>query len=318
MRYKRFGRLPFTSVNKKLKEMDTNKADSIFNRKISWFTSMRDVEPNDTTLGEFLAKGEEYREHIERLRTCRNADERKYLKIQLPQGTISGIFQGSRKADNLTAHSGLICVDIDAKDNPDVNDFAHLKENVLSRIDEVAYAAHSVGGKGYFVIIKLAYPGRHAAQFLELKKDFAKFGIAIDGACSDVSRLRCLSYDEAPFINEDAPLYKGVEEEPKRIVRPFRPRYGFADDTDERVYMACLEIKGRHIDMTENYDDWINLGFSLASLGEEGREYFHIVSSQNEKYTERETDRKFDGFLRGNGRIGIGTFFHYCKQYGVL
>ena len=298
--------------------MKTNKEDSIFDRKISWFTSMRDVEPKDTTLGEFLAKGEEYRELIERLRSCKNAEERKYLKIQLPQATISGVFQGSRKADNLTAHSGLICVDIDAKDNPDVNDFAHLKENVLSRIDEVAYAAHSVGGKGYFVILKLAYPGRHAAQFRELKKDFAKFGIAIDGACSDVSRLRCLSYDEAPFVNDDAPLYKGVEEEPKRIVQPFCPRYDFADDTDKCVYMACMEIKRRHIDMTENYDDWINLGFSLASLGEEGREYFHIVSSQNAKYTERETDRKFDGFLRGNGRIGIGTFFHYCKLFGVL
>lgn len=247
---------------------------------------------------------------------CRRA---KVLKGQLPQATISGVFQGSRKADNLTAHSGLICVDIDAKDNPDVNDFEHLKENILSQIDEVSYAAHSVGGKGYFVILKLAYPGRHAAQFRELKKDFTKYGITIDGACSDVSRLRCLSYDDAPFINENASLYKGIEEEPKRIVRPFRSfRDGFFDDTDERVYMACMEIKRRNIDMTENYDDWINIGFSLASQGEEGREYFHIVSSQNGKYNERETDRKFDGFLRGNGRIGIGTFFHYCKLFGVL
>ena len=299
--------------------MKTNKKDSIFDRKISWFTSMRDVEPKDTTLGEFLAKGEEYRELIERLHSCKNADERKYLKGQLPQATISGVFQGSRKADNLTAHSGLICVDIDAKDNPDVNDFAHLKENVLSQIDEVAYAAHSVGGKGYFVILKLAYPSRHAAQFRELKKDFAKYGITIDGACSDVSRLRCLSYDDAPCINENASLYNGIEEEPKPIARPFRSfRDGFFDDTDERVYMACMEIKRHHIDMTENYDDWINIGFSLASLGEEGREYFHIVSSQNGKYNERETNRKFDGFLRGNGRIGIGTFFHYCKLFGVL
>lgn len=298
--------------------MKTNKEDSIFDRKISWFTSMRDVEPKDTTLGEFLAMGVEYREQLERLRSCRNDDERKYLKIQLPQATISGVFQGMRKADNLVAHSGLICVDIDAKDNPDVSDFEHLKENVLSRIEEVAYAAHSVGGKGYFVILKLAYPGRHAAQFRELKKDFAKYGITIDGACSDVSRLRCLSYDEAPFVNDDASLYKGVEEAPKRIAQPFRPRYSFTDDTDERVYMACMEIKRRHIDMTENYDDWINLGFSLASLGEEGREYFHIVSQQNPKYSQRETDRKFDGFLRGNGRIGIGTFFHYCKLFGVL
>lgn len=299
--------------------MNTYKEESIFGRKISWFTSMRDVEPKNTTLGEFLAKGEEYREHIERLRTCRNADERKYLKSQLPQATISGVFQGSRKADNLMAHSGLICVDIDAKDNPDVNDFAHLKENLLSQIDEVAYAAHSVGGKGYFVILKLAYPGNHAVQFRELRKDFAKYGITIDGACSDVSRLRCLSYDDAPCINENASLYNGIEEEPKPIARPFRSfRDGFFDDTDERVYMACMEIKRHHIDMTENYDDWINIGFSLASLGEEGREYFHIVSSQNAKYTERETDRKFDGFLRGLGRIGIGTFFHYCKLFGVL
>ena len=298
--------------------MKTNKEDSIFDRKISWFTSMRDVEPKDTTLGEFLAMGVEYREQLERLRSCRNDDERKYLKIQLPQATISGVFQGMRKADNLVAHSGLICVDIDAKDNPDVSDFEHLKENVLSRIEEVAYAAHSVGGKGYFVILKLAYPGRHAAQFRELKKDFAKYGITIDGACSDVSRLRCLSYDEAAFVNDDASLYKGVEEASKRIAQPFRPRYSFTDDTDERVYMACMEIKRRHIDMTENYDDWINLGFSLASLGEEGREYFHIVSQQNPKYSQRETDRKFDGFLRGNGRIGIGTFFHYCKLFGVL
>lgn len=299
--------------------MKTNNEDSIFDRKISWFTSMRDVEPKDITTGEFLAKGEEYKEHIQRLRTCRNADERKYLKGLLPQATISGVFSGSRKASNLAAHSGLICVDIDAKDNPDVPDFEHLKENVLSRIDEVAYAAHSVGGKGYFVIIKLAYPGQHARQFRELKNDFAKYGITIDGACSDVSRLRCLSYDDTPFINEDAPCYKGIEEEPKRIAQLFRTfRNGFIDDTDERVYAVCMEIARRHIDMTADYADWISIGFSLASLGEEGREYFHIVSQQSPKYNARETDKKFDGFLRSNGRIGIGTFFHYCKQFDVL
>ena len=300
--------------------METLNNDSIFDRKISWFMGMRDLEPKDTTLGEFLAKGVEYREQIGKLRSCRNADERKFLKSQLPQATICGVFSGSRKAANMVEHSGLICVDIDAKENPGFDDFEHLKENVLSQIEEVAYAAHSVGGKGYYVIIKLAYPGRHLQQFRALKKDFAKYGITIDGACSDVSRLRCLSHDEEPFINESAPLYKGIEEEPKRIVHSFRPfNYnGRADDTDERVYMACMEIKSRHIDMTTVYDDWVNIGFSLASLGESGREYFHIVSGQNAKYTERETDRKFDGFLRGNGRIGIGTFFHYCKQFGVL
>ena len=134
--------------------MKTNKEDPIFDRRISWFMGMRDLEPKDITLGEFLAKGGEYREQIEKLRSCRNADERKLLKSQLPQATICGVFSGSRKAANLVEHSGLICVDIDAKENPDFDDFEHLKENVLSQIEEVAYAAHSVGGKGYYVIIK--------------------------------------------------------------------------------------------------------------------------------------------------------------------
>lgn len=291
----------------------------IFQRKISWFTNMRDTEPKETTLGEFLAKSGEYREQIKKLRTCRNAEERKYLKSQLPQATISGVFCGSRKADNLAAHSGLICIDIDMQDNHDLHDFEHLKENVLSRMAEVAYAAHSVGGKGYFVIIPLKYPNLHKKQFAALLHDFAKLGITIDAACSDVSRLRSLSYDEKPFINENAEPYSGVEDDPKPVTKPFKQfKANFVDNTDERVFLACKAIQERHIDMTEVYDDWVNIGFSLASLGESGREYYHIVSSQNAKYNERETDRKFDGFLRSNGRIGIGTFFHYCKQFGVL
>lgn len=295
-----------------------NKENSIFNRKICWFSSMRDQEPKDITLGEFLAKGNEYLEQIERLRSCRNAEERKFIKSKLPQATISGIFRGGRKAENLVQHSGLICIDIDAKDNPDIENFDLLKESLLSRIDEVAFASLSVSGKGYYAILKLAYPSQHIKQFRALQKDFKKFGITLDGACSDVTRLRCLSYDNRLFINDAATPYKGVEQ-PKIIVPKIYPkRNNFDDNTDELVYMACQEIKRRHIDMTDNYADWISIGLALASLGEDGRDYFHIVSEQNPKYNQSETDRKYDGFLRSNsGRVTIGTFIYFCKRYGV-
>ena len=233
--------------------------------------------------------------------------------------TTSGVFRGGRRAECLAAYSGLICIDIDAKDNTEVPDFDHLKENVLSQIKEVAYAARSVGGKGYFAIIPLRYPNQHKQQFKQLQKDFADIGITIDAACSDVCRLRCLSYDDEPYINEDAVAYTGVYREPRQPQWQPWPRNGFADDTDERVYLACKEIELRKIDMTDNYEDWIAIGFSLATLGEGGREYFHIVSRQSPKYRARETDQKFTSFLRsGSKGYSIGTFFYYCQRFDAV
>lgn len=290
-----------------------------FDRNVSVFNNVHDSEPKEMKLGEFLALGAQYREQIMRLRAATGHETRSRLKKQLPMMTTSGVFRGGRRAECLAAYSGLICIDIDAKDNTEAPDFDHLKENVLSQIKEVAYAARSVGGKGYFAIIPLRYPNQHKQQFKQLQKDFADIGITIDAACSDVCRLRCLSYDEAPYVNDEAVAYTGVYKEPRQPQWQSWQRNGFADDTDERVYQACKEIELRKIDMTDNYEDWIAIGFSLATLGEAGREYFHIVSRQSPKYRARETEQKFSSFLRScsNG-YSIGTFFYYCQRFGVV
>jgi len=121
-----------------------------------------------------------------------------------------------------------------------------------------------------------------------------------------------------PYVNDEAVAYTGVYKEPRQPQWQSWRRNGFADDTDERVYQACKEIELRKIDMTDNYEDRIAIGFSLATLGEAGREYFHIVSRQSPKYKPRETDQKFSSFLRScsNG-YSIGTFFYYCQRFGV-
>ena len=300
--------------------MNDNNSIPYLDRLVSVYNNVKEKQGRSIPLREFLfGISERYKEQIMRLRSCTNKDEQKRMKMMLPQATISGVFLGERKAAEISAHTGLICVDIDAKDNPDAPDFEHLKENVLSRLDEVLYATHSVSGKGYFVIIPLQYPKQHQRQFRQLQLDFAKMGITIDNACSDVSRLRCVSYDDKPYINENANAYIGVEEQkPKPTYQPAY-RNKFADDTDERVYMACRNIERFGIDMTENYDDWISIGFSLATLGESGREYYHIISRQSPKYNQRETDQKFNSFLHtGTSRHSIGTFFYFCKRYVVL
>ncbi len=299
--------------------MKTNQTIPIFDRVVSVFSNVRDTEPLEMKLIEFLALGHLYKEQIKRLRYCSDKEVRNYYKKQLPMMTTSGVFRGGRKADCLVAHSGLICIDIDEDDNTGIPDFEYLKENVLSRIEEVAYAAKSVGGAGYFAIIPLKYPGQHKRQFKKLQEQFAELGITIDAACSDVCRLRCLSYDEAPYINEEAVAYTGVYNEPRQPQWQSWQRNGFADDTDERVYQACKEIELRKIDMTDNYEDWIAIGFSLATLGDAGREYFHIVSRQSPKSKPRETEQKFSSFLLScsNGD-SIGIFFYYCQRFGVV
>ena len=236
--------------------------------------------------------------------------------MSLPQATISGIFSPTRLADNLVRHSGLICVDIDRKDNEHIANFDTLIEDVLSRIEEVAYAAHSVSGKGYFVIIPLRYPQLHKAQFEQLVRVFSDMGINIDRACGDVCRLRCLSYDEHPYINLDVKPFSGIYREPKKSRQWCQCGY-VESDVEEKVARLCREIAMRHIDLTANYEDWVKIGAALSSLGESGRQWFHLCSSQNSGYNSAECDRKFNNLLRSTRQIGIGTFFYYCRQYGI-
>jgi len=68
-----------------------------------------------------------------------------------------------------------------------------------------------------------------------------------------------------------------------------------------------------------NYDDWMRIGFALASIGNRGREYFIRISSNNAQYmdTEEELNKKFDGLLKDSrGDISIATFYEIAKRYG--
>ena len=215
--------------------MNDNQTIPIFERHVSVFRNVRDTEPKEMKLKEFLSLGLLYRNQITRLRTATNKEVRNDLKKFLPMMTTSGVFRGGRKAECLAAYSGLICIDIDEGDNTAVPNFNHLKENLLNRIEEVAYAAHSVSGKGYFVIIPLKYPDQHKRQFKKLEEQFAKLGITIDAACSDVNRLRCVSFDDTPYINEEAKPYDGLYREPNTALpcQTFRLQKDYIDYTDD-------------------------------------------------------------------------------------
>ena len=296
--------------------VNERKTMDIFQTHISVYDGVTDNTGTIMPLGTFLFC-KEYKDDILRLRAVFDKEKRNALKRSLPQATISGVFSPTRAKNNLSQHSGLICVDIDAKDNPDILDWETLKQD-LSVLPQIAYCALSVSGKGLFLVIPLRYPEKHLKQFRQLQIDFRKMGIMIDSACSDITRLRCLSYDEHPIINENATLYEGVYmEKPKHKSFPTCFIYE-GENTSAEVAVCCRKIQQCGIDITASYDDWLKVGCALATLGESGRSLFHICSRQNSKYNAAKTDKMFTDLLRRNyQQVNIGTFFWMCKQYGI-
>ena len=260
---------------------------SLFDTKISYYRNVEDNVGTEISLRDFLFC-DKYKEQIEHIRSISDEDVQKRLKLQLPVATISGTFAPTCKAENLVAHSNLLC--------------------------KILYAGRSIRGKGWFAIFRIAYPDKHEAQFEALRRDFANSGLIIDKACKNVNRMRFISYDPEPYVNEDATLYTKVWVEPKST---YHSSCTYSGGDMEQVERCCRIIADRGIDITATYDDWFHVGAALASLGERGRRLFHLVSSQNAKYKAGETDKKFDNLLRNVSSINIGTFFHICSQYGI-
>lgn len=93
----------------------------------------------------------------------------------------------------------------------------------------------------------------------------------------------------------------------------------FNDDALDRITACVNKIISESVDITVGYENWVSLGYSLASQGEQGRDLYHAVSSLNSEYCTKECDRQFDKCLKGYdaSKTTIATFFHKCKEHGI-
>ena len=228
-------------------------------------------------------------------------------KIQAPYATPSGTFE-YRNIKGLINHSGILVIDIDSKDNQEIN------------IDEIAadeyiYAFHqSISGNGGYALYVKIESERHFDAFLGLQKYFAnKYHVIIDESCKDVSRARFVSHDPDAIIVPSAKIFRKYL--PKKKIEPRKTYIHTGDDMD----FIMSQIKDRSINICEDYSDWVKVGMSLANdLGEGGRTHFHFISSYSTKYNDEATDKTFTGFLkRKRVESSIGSFFWMCEQNGI-
>lgn len=272
---------------------------------------------------------------VEEIRISNNIDYTKYAKSTLPAVTISGLF-GERKSNGIIQHSGFICIDIDGKDNPHIDNFEILKER-LSSSKYIQYAGLSVGGHGLFCLVKISNPQKHKEHFNSLLDYFSEMKIVIDKACSDVTRLRIYSSDENPYINEKAEVYAGTGTvsntsgsyttiKTSNITQEMTNEYIVSERyvdvkkyTKETQVLKILEqIEAKQIDITQDYHDWINLCIAIAfRYREKGRDIFHDICKYYPRYSFDECNVKYTSILNSGYTKSIATLFECAKKSGI-
>ncbi|MBF2707443.1 BT4734/BF3469 family protein [Flavobacterium soyangense] len=293
------------------------------NTYISKFKNYRSSIPeNVVSLWDWF-NDDSLKNEVDFIRTVDNKEDRNRLKANLPGITPSGTFS-KRKGDSLVKHSGFICIDIDSGDNPGVTDFANLRDQ-LKNILNIAYVSLSVSGNGVFCLIPLMFADKHKEHFEALKICFEKIGIIIDTACGDVTRLRGYSYDANAYFNPDAKVFNQYIDY-MTIVEQSLPENQYSNTdikksesyTKRKVLEIIAQIQNTSTDITERYEQWIQIGCALANeFGEEGRELFHLVSKNHQEYHPVKTDNLFNPLLQNQYSYTIGTFFYWAEKYGL-
>ena len=124
------------------------------------------------------------------------------LKKQLPGILFSGQFS-QRSASALKQHSGLICADIDNLNG----DLGALREK-LAQDKHILACWSSPSDRGLKALVPIKPDAaRHEASFRAAYGYFKSvYGVEIDRACKDVSRLCFVSYDPNLIVRHQAEI----------------------------------------------------------------------------------------------------------------
>lgn len=290
---------------------------------ISSFENIADRTPERVSVAEVAErfKNGYYKGPVEAVRNASTVERRNRLKKMLPAVTFCGVFRDGHSIDMLMRKTGLACIDIDYKDNPDV-DFDDLRADLCEN-KHVAICAKSSGGKGLFVVMPLAYPDDFAEQVEAIFRLFAGSGIKCDEQCKDITRLRFVTYDPELYLNP-APVpfplryYPECDRHSNRQVETDKGA-AIPGEHVKTVLRAVDEIElleKYRVDLAPRYDDWLKLAFAFATtFGEEGRELYLRICRLCPAHDEEQSNAKFDEAIRhGRGDVSIGTFFDMVEK----
>lgn len=279
------------------------KVKELLNRKISLYKRVNETKSQTITLDDWLHKVTPAAKKCVTDIRFENVSDPKAAKAMknanLPCCTISGLFEGERKVNQVTSINPIICVDIDVL--PAGMNLSQLKKKVFD-LPYVFYVSLSARGEGIFALIYYNKEKDFLNIFKALQYDFKLMGIEIDKACKDISRLRFVSWDAEPLEKEEVEMYDGeyLEEfaDPQfyKEVKEHRDTNTYIDDYfTYQTIKYLINVCGYRAD---EYQDWLMDGFRLATFGEYGHALFMHLSQHSANFNERVAERKWSECVR--------------------
>ncbi len=282
---------------------------SYFRRPITNTTPLKDV--SITEAADMIKHDDQLRITTETFR--KNPDSKTKTQV-FDYVTFGGTFK-TRCETGLIQTSGYICLDFDK-----VADLPTLKIGITADQDfQPVLAFTSPSGNGLKVVYAIDETSGSFTYIYTVISDAMarKFGVTADKAPKNPATACFLGHDPNCYFNADAPVVV-VAPEPPKINMQAPSILGHATDLD-KVKKAIEQLEEKRIDIVGSHEKMVNIGYSLASLGEDGRELFHRVCAIDGHYADRaRMDPKFDDFLqKSRGEVTIGSFFHACKEAGL-
>jgi len=279
--------------------------------RISYYSNIKDTTGKEVDINMFLhdIQNGKWQDLVLPIRANSDKKVRAKMKESLPNVSISGVFN-ERKDASIKQHSGYIGIDIDGLDKELEGARKILKD------DPYCYSAFtSVSGTGLCAIFPIDGT-KHRDAFNALAAYlYSNYQLIVDQSAKNESRARYASFDPELFINEGALKFKKYlpKEKPKKISKVVYVK----SDFDEIVN----GLSGKNI--CENYQDWISIGYALAShFGEEGRQYYHALSCSASSYDSENCDKQYTIIQNTNSSSkqktsSIASIYYFAKIHGI-
>lgn len=257
-----------------------------------------------------------YAEQVADVRKSQSKKEKDFFKKQIPFVTWSGTFAPQRLEQHQQTHSGYIVFDFDHNPDPQA-----LKLQ-LQTDPYVTICFISPSGDGVKAVVAIKDKEKHRETFADAAYYFNNVyrltskEEKVDVSGSDPSRACFISHDPEIYYDPTKKLYAIQNLVPPKP-KTERQLAQDADDVEKHVAAVVERLEHHSMDICNDYNDWLLIGFSLCTLGERGRSYYHRVSALNDKYNEADAGKKFDNALHTSRFTNAGKFFSICKDLGV-
>jgi len=279
---------------------------------ISHYKNIHDSQDTDIELASFLegVQSGKWQDIVFDVRNAPTKEIKDLKKKTAPLVTVSGSFS-ARKDDALRKHSNFIAIDID-----NLDDAAETKKRIGA--DPYLYAAFlSIGGNGLCLIIKMDGT-RHLDAFNGIAAYlYNEYQLIVDQSGKNVSRARFVSYDPFMLLNTKSATFKKYLPKKKEQKHP----KVMVIKTDFDAMIKQMDEKA--INLCEDYSDWVKICYALIQeFQEQGREYFHTLSSHSSKYNSIDCDSQFDACLKNHSetkskKSTISSIYYHAKQNGI-